>query len=346
MAEYEGLTLDRGKIDKAIRSFPGLKSVTGPTEGKGFNSYTIEVEGQLPGLLQVFERNDCLITLKFKLGKNRTLSEQLALHVADTCKMEREQTKPLSLKFISVEDWEFLKESLSEDGFSLDAEANALAERFKVTGPGKDHIWIHRYNTGAFLMQGRTRNAYSAVVHCLSYTKTEQKELIESQLSIMPVTDVDCQSLMCDLEQRLPTAWPLMDETVKTILAPALLVHNLSVDLPDYSLMVFPALRGMEGCIKDIFGKRGHFLGAKLSIGDQFDPRTKKVTSAIRDTLGCGATCSAAEEIYNHFSKHRNGLLHVDSVLETTRIIEKQAEAAEIIDSAFHVIEKAYSSIP
>ena len=72
-----------------------------------------------------------------------------------------------------------MQECLTEDGFKLDKEHLDHGERFKVTGPGKDHVYLHRYYTGAFLMQGKTRGVYSAVVNALSYTKTEQKELIQ-----------------------------------------------------------------------------------------------------------------------------------------------------------------------
>lgn len=347
MADYGGLTLDSSKIGGAISSFPGLKNSSGPTPGVGFNSYVIEVQGQAPALLQVFARNDGLFTLKYKLGKNHQLSEELAKHVAEACATQRFEPKALSLKFISEEDWTFLIESLKDDGFKLEPEIIPYCQhRFKVTGPGKDHIHIHRYLTGSFLMQGRPRNAYCAVVNCLSYTKTEQKELIESQLATVAITAVDSHSLLSDLEQRIPTAWSKMDNHLKTMMAPALVVLKLSLDLPDYSMLVFPAIRGMEGCIKDLFGKRGYLLGSRLNLGDQFDQKTKKVTSTVQAKLGCAGTCAAVEGIYGFFSIHRNGLLHIDSVVSLSRIIETQQEAVELVGSALHEIEKAYASIP
>ena len=347
MADYAGITLDPKKIEDAIRSFPGNKNSKETVQGNGFKSYTVEVDGQAPGMFQVFHRNDDKFTLKFKIGKNQSLSEQVAKHVFDICSCDPVTTKPLSLKSISEDDWEFVKESLADDKYKLEEEPLQHGKRFKVSGHGADHVFMHRYNTGSFTLQGRTRGAYSAVVNALNYTHTDRKELIESQLATVPVTIVDSGTLMSELEQRVPTAWAKMDDMVKTILAPALLVHKLSVDLPDYSLMVYPALRGMEGCIKDIFAKRGYVLGSKLSLGDQFDSATKQVTNAVKTSLGgCNGSCDAAAMVYGHFSAHRNGLLHVDSVIATTRIVEKQAEAAEIVDGAFYIIEKAYALIP
>lgn len=347
MAEYSGLTLDGPRIEAAISSFSGNKNRLAPTEGKGYKSYTVEVDGQAKALLNVYERGDGKFTLHFKVGKNQALSELVAQHVAAECACEPIVTKPLSLKAISVEDWAFLQECLTADGYKLDKEPLDHGERFKVTGPGKDHVYLHRYNTGAFLMQGKTRGVYSAVVNTLSYTTTEQKELIDSQLATVNIKGVESTTLLMELEGRIPSAWQKMDETVKTILAPALLVHKLSADLPDYSMMVFPALRGLEGSIKDLFGRKGHMLGSKLNIGDQFDSVNKKVTAAVKAKIGnCKNTSEATEMMYDVFSKHRNGLLHVDNVLATTRIVEKQVEAAAIVDQALYVIEQAYAKAP
>lgn len=347
MVDYSGLSLDGSKIEAAVRSFPGNKNASAPTDGKGFRAYTIEVGDQEGALLQVFERGDGKFTLKFKVGRNQALSEKVAQHVAECCVCEQVVTRPLTLKSLSLEDWQFLQDCLTEEGFRLDPEPLDHGERFKVSGPGKDHVYIHRYNTSAFLMQGKTRNVYSAVVNTLSYTKTEQKELIDSQLATVSITGVESAGLLAELEGRIPSAWAKMDETVKTILAPALVVHKLSMDLPDYSMLVFPALRGLEGSIKDLFGRKGHILGSKLNVGDQFEQGTKKIKADVKAKIGnCQGTCDASELMYEFFSKHRNGLLHVDNTLVTTRLIEKQAEAAEIVDQTFYVIEQAYAKAP
>ncbi len=346
VADYSGLVLEKSAIEAAVHAFPGNTNHAAPTEGKGFKCYTIEVEGQEKALLNVYERGDGKFTLTFKTGKNHQLSEQVAKHVAEQCACDPVVTKPLSLKSISEADWTFLQESLVADGFALQEEPLEHGKRFKVAGPGKDHVYLHRFNTGAFLMQGKTRGAYSAVVQALSYTGTEQKELIDSQLATINVKGVESNTLLTELEGRIPSAWQKMDETVKTILAPALLVHKMSVDIPDYSLMAFPALRGLEGAIKDLFGRKGYYLGSKLNVGDQFDSTSRHVKADVKAKIGnCADTSEAAELVYSVFSKHRNGLLHVDNVLATTRIIEKQSEAAQIVDQSLHAIENAYAKV-
>lgn len=347
MSKYIGLSLNGAKIEASVRSFPGNTNQSAPQQCKGFKTYTIEVHEQEIALLNVFERGDGKFTLQFKTGRNPTLSQAVADHIVAQCNCEPVVTKPLSLKRISKEDWDFLQESLADEGFTLQSEPSAHCERFKVTGPGKDQVYLHRYHTGAFLMQGKTRHVYSAVVNTLSYTSTGQKELIDSQLATINVTEIESKTLLAELEGRIPSAWQKMDDTVKTILAPSLLVHKMSIDLPDYSMMVFPALRGLEGSIKDLFGRKGHMLGSKLSIGDQFDSSSRQVLPAVRVKIGdCSLTSDAAEMMYKVFSMHRNGLMHVDNVLATTRIIEKKSEAAEIVDQSLYVIESAYALIP
>lgn len=349
MADFAKLALDVSKIESAIFSYPGAKSVKKITPSNGYDGYEIQpnTEHQAAGLLHVYHRNDGLTTLQPKVGKNQALSQQVAQHVADTCVLSAKfEPGPLSLKSISPQDWAFLQESLATDGFTLVATAHQDAERFSVTGAGKDVVYIHRFKTGRFLLQGRPHSAYSAVVNCLSYTSTERKELIDAQVATVSVASVDSKSLLAELGERIPTAAGKMNEILLTILAPALLVRKLAADLPDYSMMVYPALRGMEGCIKDLFSKNGYVLGRRLSLGDQFDPVTRKVTPAVEAKLGCRETSSAVEIIYDIFSSHRNSLLHVDSIVATTRVIENQVEAIAIVDSALFAIEKAYGCIP
>lgn len=349
MADFAKLALDVSKIESAIFSCPIVKSVNKITPNNGYDPYELVpvVEQQPTGLLHVYRRKDGLVTLQPKVGKNQELSHQVAQHVADTCMLSvKFEPGPLSLRSISPQDWTFLQESLIADGFNLVPEPHQNAERFKVTGAGTDVVYIHRFKTERFLLQGRPHNAYSAVVNCLSYTSTERKELIEAQVATVEVTSVDSDGLIAELEERIPTAASTMDAVLLTILAPALLVRKLATNLPDYSMMVFPALRGLEGCIKDLCSKKGYPLPKDATLGEHFDRVTKKVTPSVEARLGCGGTSQAIEIIYGVLSLHRNGLFHVDSRVMTTRVIEKQSEAVEIVDNALFAIEKAYGCIP
>lgn len=347
MSEFNALLLDVNKIEGAIRGFPGVKSINGPTstlDGRG-QTYEIEHQDGAVALLMVYLRGDGRTTLQYKVGKNQALSLSIAEHVRQTAAKIQFDPKPLALKFISKEDWDYLREALAADGLTLSAEALAHGERYKVTSSGTDCVYVHRYNTGKFLMQGRPHNAYSKVVDCLSYISSEKKELIDAQLATVEITSIDSTGLLRELEQRLPSACKRMDETLKFILAPALAVQKISIDLPDYSLVAFPALRGLEGCIKHLFASRGYSLGTKLNIGDQFDSN-RNLKPSVQAALSCTATSASIELLYANFSKHRNSLMHVDSFVPMTRIIEKQSEAIGIVDSALYVIEKAYSNIP
>lgn len=348
MSDYKGLALDKAKIAAAIAGFPGIEKVEGPTSGKGFDHYNLTIEGQPEkASLQVHYRADDLITLHYKVGKNQTASEQVAKHVAEHCQLGKVyEPKPLSLKKLSKDAWDFLLESLKADEFILTEEPLDHGLRFKVQGKSHtDVVYIHYYKTTNFLLQGQPRLAYAAVVHALTYGGAEQKELIDSQLKTLPITNTDSTNLLNDLEQLIPNAYPKMHATLATMLAPALLVNKISVDLGDYTIFVMPALRALEGCIKDVFGKKG-FFGANGSykIGDQFD-NTGTVVALTRGAVKCNATCDAAEKLFTVFKAHRNGLMHVDTGIATTRVIEKQQEAKEIVYAALYAMNDAYALV-
>ncbi|MBC7662529.1 MAG: hypothetical protein H7276_01840 [Caulobacter sp.] len=70
----------------------------------------------------------------------------------------------MSLKQITAEHWGVLLELLREEGLEVTEEVIAHGVRFRVALNGADHVLIHRYNTGSFLMQGKQYSAYGKVV--------------------------------------------------------------------------------------------------------------------------------------------------------------------------------------
>lgn len=352
MADYKSLPLDKAKIDGSIRAFPGVKEVRGPIAGKGLDAYEVDVEGQEQcATLHIMFKADGLITLHHKLGKNQVLSEGLAQHVAEQCPLPKlYEPRPLSLKKISEDDWQFLQDSLTAEGFLLTKEAHDHAERFKVQGENhQDFVFIHRFKTGSFLMQGKARFAYAKVVECLNYSATEpqqRKELIDSQLNTLAIKDTDSTTLLRDLAQMLPRAFDKMPPALHGMLAPSLLVNTISIDLPDYAIFVMPALKCLEGGVKDIFyRKKFPPKVQRYQLGDHFSS-DGKMMQATKSVIKCSNTCDAAERMYSVFGVHRNGLMHVNMLIAMSKIVPTQQDARNIVNNALRAIDDAYAMIP
>lgn len=345
MGNYAALMLDASKIEGAVKAFPGCSKVVGPTERGKFLEYEIHTEpGITCALLHVFARGDTTTTLHYKVGKNQGLSAEVAEHVATTTAMVKHDAKPLSLKNISPEQWTFLLESLAEEKLTLTRQIHQNAERYAVLASGLDEVFIHRFTTGRFLMQGRPYNAYGKVVDCLSYVSDEKKELIAAQLETIDVKNISSEGLLAELEQRMPAACNFLNDTVKCIFAPALALTKLSIDLPDYSALTYPALRGLEGSIKEIFLQNRVVVDRKKGIGEHFN--AKGLLRLGSSSAMTQPTVGALESFYDIYNKHRNSLFHTDQNTITSRIIETKAEAIGIVDDVFYAVEKGFSTIP
>jgi len=55
--------------------------------------------------------------------------------------------------------------------------------------------------------------------------------------------------------------------------------------------------------------------------------------------------CHAIEKSYKYYRDQRHGLFHIDSTIETTRVISNRSDANNIIEKTFEIIEQTYTSI-
>lgn len=346
MADFQALHLDAGRIGAAVHSFPGAIKVSGPESKGKFEEYQIQTgEKDTVALLHVYVRGDGRITLQWKVGKNQPLSMKVAEHVVQHAAAVQHEARPLSLARITEEEWQFLLESLTEGGMTLTKEAHQSADRYKVLAAGTDQVFIHRFATGRFLMQGRPVNAYGKVVDCLSYVSHQKKEIIEAQLATVEIKNVSSDGLLAELAERMPSACKVLNETVKCIFAPSLALTKLAIDLPDYSSLTHPALRGLEACMKDLFLRHNIVIQQKHGVGRQFNTDGTLVAT-VSAQVGCLPTVAALESFYKIYNQHRHSLFHADATTITSRLIDKRQDAVDIVNSVLFTVEKGFEAIP
>lgn len=338
MSSFKALLLKRDLIPVAVDEFAAGRSVDGPRDKGKYEEYTLSDGDTPPALLHVYHRDDGTVTLNPRVGKNQDLSVALATFVAEKCKELKLEQRPLSLKKLQEEQFESLLNVLREYGYTVEQQPHKDAVRYKV-GRKADVVYLHRYTTGRFLMQGAARVVYSMVVDSLAQLCPEVEELVQSQLDVFQVDEITAEGSLRDLEQLIPAAYHRMGDAVRCMLAPSLSLIRLKIELPDYTVFVMPALRGLEGYMKQVMlehdievnskeGWGGYFQGAKLKSG---------VAARISSP---GAVCGL-EKCYGILCKHRNGLFHADANPELSRLIDKPAEARDLVYEVLNTIEIA-----
>lgn len=348
MSDLKQLRLEREKIQPAIIGFAAGRPVSGPTD-KGNNrvEYEIDVADDQPvALLHVLFRDDGTTTLSYKVGKNPQKSEEIARLVASVATAAKAlEQKPLSLKSLPLDVWEILLELLKEESFDVSEETMLHGVRFRVKAGRGDEVLLHRYNTGSFLMQGKAWLAYGKVVSILSELAVDKKPLIDAQLETYEIKSVSSEGLLAELEECIPSACSILGDGVKCMLAPALAFSKLKIELPDYSALTHPALRGLEACIKQLFFTFGGYeIKSREGFGPYFDgPRLK---SSVKMKVDCAKTTGAIEKLYELYNKHRPGLFHSDGIPEMSRRVESRQEAVGLIHEVLHAIELNFKGIP
>lgn len=339
-----GLFLDGTLIDVAIRNFDLDADVVGPTDRKGYLEYVLTQTGEKPATLHVYFRKDGMTTLSTKVGGNQELSQQVGEHVAMACKKKEFKQRQLGLDSISTSHWEALLSHLStECNFVVTAEPLQHGVRFRVKkGPG-DEVNLHRYSTGSFLMQGKCRDVYGAVAATLCALVPNKREMVEAQLKSLDLENIKASDLMSELSARVPSAMIWLGDVGAAIIAPSLAVTKVTIDLPDYSLFAYPALRGLESYMKAIMAKFGYPVKNEAGFSNYFAGPTLKMS--IREAMNSQSTCEAVEISYALYNKHRHGLFHADANPEFSRTIDTQAEAAAIVEEVLYTLEHTASNI-
>lgn len=337
---FKDQKLDPQKIDTAIREFAGTREVLGPIDCGRYQQYELRETGAVPATLQIFIKENGRVTLHPAVGKNPQLSNELAQFLLNRCAFQSFEPKPLSLKFITVEDWKFLLEYLQSEGVSLTEEPLEHGIRFRAEGYKGDRVILHRYNSGAFVLQGRALLLHSKAVTALCELVPDKAAAITGQLACFDI-DISAQQVIDEVCDRLPTAHAFLGETVTAIIAPALALAKIRADLPDYSAFVYPALRGLEGYIKQIFRKNGIIVKNAVGFAGYFEDT--KLKSGVK--IASFTERTAVENCYAFFCDHRHGLFHVDGMVETTRIIANRNEAISLVNDILWKIENTYVDI-
>jgi hypothetical protein len=343
----KNLLLDKSKIEGAVRSFHAEATITGPNAYDKFTEYEIHLTGEEAAKLHVYARNDDTFTLNSSVGRNQVLSRKVAEHVAENCKRKEYEQRPLAIEHISQADWNFLLKHLADDyGFTVIEGSVPHGVRFDVKKGQNDQVNLNRYHKkGNFLMQGKAREVYATVVDILSDHLPDKREIVEAQLKTYDVTDVKAAELFEELSQHIPSAMDLLGETGAAIIAPALALAKLNIDLPDYSCIAYPALRGQEVYIKAIMANRNHAVLNNVGFGNFLDGSGTRLKKSVRDSMTV-EEANAVEECYAFHKQERHSLFHAEANPDMTRIIVDKTEAVSVLQNVLRLIERTAAAIP
>ncbi|BHH83761.1 RNase LS family HEPN domain-containing protein [Desulforhopalus sp. 52FAK] len=130
-------------------------------------------------------------------------------------------------------------------------------------------------------------------------------------------------------------------------------LNSINIQLDDYTCFVSPALRGLEGYLRQLLKSRCKTAYKTLhsgKVGSLFCDKNGSGIFPLQDfvkrEIGCEKTERAIEESYILYHSKRHPYFHIDKQVTTTAIIERQEEAQALNVEIFTTIEKTYNQIP
>ncbi|MBK8263868.1 MAG: type II toxin-antitoxin system RnlA family toxin [Nannocystis sp.] len=346
----KNLNLDRARIlEVAANALPG--AAVEPLVKKGqAHECSIRLDDR-QALLHFFYNANGTTSINYKVGKHQDISEMVARYIADVGVTNPEKSFSLSLRGRSQDDVDLLIEYLkTEVGASLLDTVSVPVPyhtAYRLKSVQNDVITIKYFVNGTLQLQGKPLLLYRESLAFLSQFLSLE-DVIRNQ-TINYKVDVDPKQVTDELQDFLPTAYSFLDGTILKILGAALTLRKIDVPMADYSSFVFPALRSLEGYLKQLFQNRGISLQKVNSFGDIFTRNTTGTSyilkPEVRVKVNCAETSSAIQRCYSLFSTHRHGLFHVDAVISGTRLIEKREDALNLIDTILREIESSYIPI-
>jgi viroplasmin and RNaseH domain-containing protein len=222
---------------------------------------------------------------------------------------------------------------------------NPNYKQYKIVSGMGDRLNVNIYETGKIVLQGKPAYLYTEALSFLSYCpEVSMDDVVEANNSFHEV-DITVTETRTELQKLMPNAFKNIDDTLIKILSPAVSLKKVKMEIEDYSCYAFPALRGLEGYLKYLFGIEEIEIGH--SYGNHFGHDTKTdafhLKKHIKRDLKNPMSDAALTEVYNYLNKNRHTLFHSEQLLFTTRILEDKLEADQIVNEVIDLIERTYT---
>lgn len=345
----KNLNIDRTKIDKAIQKWAALDSPPEPVKKGRGSHYRVRKDNE-DVLLVVYFKNDGTTTIDPTVGKKKDLSQKLAEYIKENCLITARRNFSLSFKSVNAEDFSLLLDFLREDlgAVIMEDGYKGTGRVLKIKGPFEDEIAITYYENGTVLVQGKPLNLY-VEVKLFFYEILSFEQVVKHEADTYEI-DIDVNDAWHELESYLPTSFSFLEEKLIKIITPSLSLMKLEIPLEDYSSFVFPALRGLEGYIRQVLKFKGNGDDVRNSnkLGSLFKEDAKKYSwlqDFAKSDINCDETCKAIEKAYNYWKSKRHPYFHVDRQIDMTPILYDKQSAEALVFETLGLIEETYFKI-
>lgn len=277
--------------------------------------------------------------------------EELAAYLKATIDPDQIENIAYSLDGIIEDEITVVFEQASDDDdFTLTVTSDGEIEKKVVlrSNRNQDSITITHYRTtNRLLIQGKPLCSYRFFIYLLSDLldlSGLEKVLCRKDDGVAEV--VRPEFAIDHLKGAISCNFDDIPKKVRDLLISGCCVKLAAPVLPEYSMLLFPDLRALEGVLREKMLSFGMSVGeADHGFGDFFDVSRGNATLKTEYVANIGDT-QMLESLNNGYSfqiKHRNTLFHMEDFVEGSRVIDTLEKAISLSKDAYVLIGSLYN---
>lgn len=356
MEEFKELNIDKSRLEDEVKKYFSTHGVTKHVFSEQNKFRRLEyLVGKDKVMIDFYFLQNGTTTIKYKVGSHQELGKELASYLYNELNFDERKNLYQKIKDFKKEDFENLKEyfqEVNEDGTEKYTISESKNDDTQISinikcNQYSDCVAITFYKTTTtLLIQGKPLYTFSQLTYFLSeYTDLDGFLSITTKLAPEQIVEIIKEEVKYTLEKNLTNAMPFLGENLKKMMMTSLSINSASLELPDYAVIVYPALRALEGFLKSILFKIGIGVSkdgfSKVFTPDRGDFIISKAVESLIDRNMWAPLCSS----YKYFFIHRNRLFHTDDFVDSSRMIEDKAEASKMVNTIMKIIDETYFKI-
>lgn len=355
--EYKELNMDRTKIITVLK-----KQCEIIAQEFQINDDFVEKDGTRRRLNVVIDQKEFYIDFHFRQngtttiedfgGKNVELKKELCKAIKEECEIGNgAKNRWFIAKEIQKSDFDAILDLIQKSNFYKEVKEQTkddVKEFYKINGEYGETLTITYFNTKKVMLQGIPLMLFSEAVEmlCSLIDHEEVPKLFNDYYNV----DIRENDVLEQYKIYMPNfSKSSFSVKLEKCLLQAVYNMNLEGEMFDYTFLIFPAFRGLEGHLRYVLKENNITLdGTNLYICDNFQLKQHYCEQIKqKDSIHYGQKIKHIERVFRLLQDKRNAYFHWNApservTLDSTRMVTSLPIAKGLITDTISLIDEYY----
>lgn len=317
-------------------------------------TFTFVKAGHDVATVIVYIKKGGLVTITYLTGRNPTLGKIFHDFLEQKCESADAVKANLVLKGMSSDSVELVLDLMGDEVIEGEKAFNIIidnptpiCQKYTIScDKFKDNIILLYHSTTYKLqIQGRALFCYRTLCYHLSTLLDQQSLLaVVEKNSAEDKVVLHEEVALIYIKKALPNAFDRLDNTYRSLLSSSYCVKLASPNLSEYSMLIYPDLRVLEGVIKEVMAKNELYTSSEdRDIGEYFNRgRQAELKTEHNSNFQSAEEIDCLEQCYTYFKANRHSLFHMDEAGYESRTTDTIGEIMQMSEKIAELIDAMY----